>query len=181
MNNFDDIGLKLCRFQGTLFLLSAEKVACSSAVFIRRFMNSGYAARLDRNGIISEILNEESAFEEIETEYGKSNYGSEMYRSEELYWMGYIYRYWCYTKGKSSKEAYKVIKPGELRGLYLPYHSLDPAQAIERILEAKGLNEEDYTKRGVEIMRRIISEKTGNIRLANNQNHFSKTRGMKRP
>ena len=159
MNSFDDIGLKLCRFQGNLFSLSAEKVACSSAVFIRRFMNSAYAARLDHNGIISEILNEESAFEEVEAEYGRSSYGSEMYRTEELYWIGYIYRYWCYTKGKSSKEVYKVIKPSELKGLYLPYHSLDPAQAIERILEAKGLSEEDYTKRGVEIMRRIILEK----------------------
>lgn len=159
MNSFDDIGLKLCRFQGNLFSLSSEKTACSSAVFIRRFMNSGYAARLDRGGIISEILSEESAFEEIEAEYGSSNYGSEMYRSEELYWIGYIYRYWCYTKEKSSKEVYQVIKPGELRALYLPYHSLDPAQAIERILEAKGLNEEDYTKRGVEIMRRILLEK----------------------
>ena len=56
MNSFDDIGLKLCRFQGNLFSLSSEKNACSSAVFIRRFMNSGYAARLDRGGIISEIL-----------------------------------------------------------------------------------------------------------------------------
>jgi len=159
MNSFDDIGLKLCRFQGNLFSLSAEKVACSSAIFIRRFMNSDFASRLDRNGFISEILNEESAFEEIEAEYGKSDFGRETYRSEELYWIGYIYRYWCYTKGKRSKEVYKVIKPGELRGLYLPYHSLDPAQAIERILEAKGLSEEDYTKRGVEILRRIILEK----------------------
>jgi hypothetical protein len=39
----------------------------------------------------------------------------------------------------SSVQVYKVVKPKELRGLFLPYHTMDPAQAIERILEAKNL------------------------------------------
>lgn len=30
-----------------------------------------------------------------------------------------------------------MVKPKELRGLFLPYHTMDPAQAIERILETK--------------------------------------------
>ena len=51
------------------------------------------------------------------------------------------------------------MKPKELRQLYYPYHSLDPAQAIERILESKNLGEEDLTQKGVEILRRIMSEK----------------------
>lgn len=59
----------------------------------------------------------------------------------------------------TNQHSKKGIKPGEWRSLYFPYHSLAPAQGIERILEAKGLHEEDYTKRGVEIMRRIILEK----------------------
>ena len=47
----------------------------------------------------------------------------------------------------------------ELRDLYYPYHSLDPSQAIERILEAKGKLENDLTQRGVEILRSIINNK----------------------
>ena len=47
------------------------------------------------------------------------------------------------------------MKPEELEKLYFPYHSLDPEQAIERIMEAKGLKEEDEIARGVEIMRRV--------------------------
>ena len=44
-----------------------------------------------------------------------------------------------------------------LEKLFLPYHTLDPAQAIERILEAKGLcfDEESQLHRQYEIYKRI--------------------------
>ena len=48
------------------------------------------------------------------------------------------------------------MKPKDLRKLYYPYHSLDPAQAIERILEDSGSKEEDYTEKGVRILRGIL-------------------------
>ena len=38
---------------------------------------------------------------------------------------------------------------------FVDYHSLDPAQAIERIKEAKGILDEDDIKRGVEILREV--------------------------
>ena len=51
----------------------------------------------------------------------------------------------------------KIVKPKELRGLFLTYHTMDPSQAIERILEAKGLltDEETELKRQYEIFKRI--------------------------
>ena len=159
MNIMDDIGIRLCRIQGETFSLSIEKTKCSSAIFIRRFMNSSFASRLDNGGFVTEIFDPEIIFEELEYEYGTSDYGKEKYSTEELYWMGYIYRYWCYSRNLTSKQVYKIVKPKELRGLYFPYHSLDPKQAIDRILEAKDISESDYTKRGVEILRRIIEEK----------------------
>ena len=53
-----------------------------------------------------------------------------------------------------------MVKPKELRGLFLPYHTMDPEQAIERILEAKNLilDEESELKRQYEIFRRIRNE-----------------------
>lgn len=56
----------------------------------------------------------------------------------------------------NSKQVYKQMKAKELRQLYYPYHSLDPAQAIERILESNGSEEEDYTEKGVRILREIL-------------------------
>ena len=57
----------------------------------------------------------------------------------------------------TSARVYKIIKPKELRELFLPYHTLDPSQAIERILEAKGLllDEEAELQRQYEIFRKI--------------------------
>ena len=159
MRAFDETGLKLSRMQAELFVLSASKLECSSPIFLRRFMLSQVAARMDQDGFLYEACTADGILQEIEEEFGATNYGREKYSTEELYWMGYLYRYWSYTYEKSSKQVYKLMKPKELRGLYYPYHSLDPAQAIERILESKNLGEEDLTQKGVEILRRIMSEK----------------------
>ena len=120
-------------------------------------MNSQVAHRMDLGGFLFEACDTNQIFEEINTEFGESSYGKEKYYEAELYWIGYVYRYWSYTYQKTSKQVYKFIKPQELRSLYYQYHSLDPAQAIERILEAKGVNERDLTKRGVRIMRDLIN------------------------
>lgn len=156
MRKIDEIGLKLCKMQGEVFSSSVKKTNCSSLIFMRRFMNSQVAQRMDIGGFLFEACDVNQVFQEIEAEFGESSYGKEKYSGEELYWIGYIYRYWSYTYQMTSKQIYKLIKPKELRGLYYPYHSLDPAQAIERILEAKGLYETDFTERGVKIMREII-------------------------
>ena len=60
----------------------------------------------------------------------------------------------------SSAQVYRIVKPKELRDVYHPYHTLDPSQAIERILEAKGLpiTEEEELKRQYEIIKRIYNE-----------------------
>lgn len=158
MRKIDEIGLKLCKMQAEVFSASVKETNCSSLIFMRRFMNSGVAQRMDLGGFLFEACDVHQIIQEIETEFGESSYGKEKYSEAELYWIGYVYRYWSYTYQKTSKQIYKLIKPKELRGLYYPYHSLDPAQAIERILEAKDLNEKDFTARGVKIMRDIMKD-----------------------
>ena len=101
--------------------------------------------------------------ERIDEEYGPSNYGRVRYNSEELYWIGYIYRYYSYTYNKSSLQAYKTVKPKELRQFYLPYHTMSPEQAIERILEAHNLihNDEDELYRQYIILKRVREKGAG--------------------
>lgn len=156
MREMDDYGLKMCKYQGDLFRSSIGMVRCSSPIFLRRFMYSEVAVRMDSDGFLFESTNTADIINEIEGQFGESDYGKMKYSENELYWMGYLYRYWAYTKECSSKSIYKIVKPAELRELYFPYHSLDPAHAIERILEAKGIAfEQDMIKKGVEILRRI--------------------------
>lgn len=67
-----------------------------------------------------------------------------------------MYRYFSYTYDYSSSKVYKIVKPKELRGLFLPYHTMDTAAVIERILEAKGmlLDEEQELQRQYRIFKK---------------------------
>lgn len=139
MKKIDKDGLLLCELQAKTFEMSIDATEVSSEIFIRRFMNSQISKSIDSCEILETNMQAKDILERIEEQYGKSNYGSKRYTKNELYWIGYIYRYFSYTYEKSSVQIYKIVKPKELRALFLPYHTLDPSQAIERILEAKNL------------------------------------------
>ena len=139
MKKIDKDGLLLCELQAKTFEMSIDVTEVSSEIFIRRFMNSQISKSIDSCEILQTNMQAKDILERIEEQYGKSNYGSKRYTKNELYWIGYIYRYFSQTYEKSSVQIYKIVKPKELRALFLPYHTLDPSQAIERILEAKNL------------------------------------------
>ena len=160
MREIDTTGIGMCKIQAELFVTAASLCRSSSAIFIRRFMNSSVAKRMDKNDILSEANDVRTMIEEVEDEYGRSEYGTSHYSDEELYWIGYIYRYWAYTRGTSSRIIYKTANSSEMRKLFYPYHSLDPQVAIDRILEAKQLTDRKETlSYGVETMRRILKER----------------------
>lgn len=153
----DNEGLLLCKLQAEAFAQSIVRFECSSEVFVRRFMNSSIVKRMDDVSILQTNLQAQDILDRVEEEYGVSNYGTVKYPEDELYWIGYLYRYFSYTYEKSSLQVYKIVKPKELRGLFWGYHGLDSAQAIERILEAKNLNysEEGELQRQYQIFRLV--------------------------
>ena len=160
MRKISKDGLLLCKLQAEAFEKSIDKMDSSSEIFIRRFMKSEIAKRLDNESVLESNIQANDILELINEEYGISNYGSVKYTRNEIYWIGYIYRYFVSTYEMSSAQVYKIVKPKELRGLFLPYHTMDPAQAIERILEAKEMivDEEAELKRQYEIFKRIRKE-----------------------
>lgn len=157
MKKISKDGLLLCELQAEAFENSIDKTDTSSEIFIRRFMKSEIAKRFDNESVLESNIQPNDILELINEEYGISDYGSVKYKRNEIYWIGYIYRYFAFTYDISSAQVYKIVKPKELRGLFLAYHILDPAQAIERILEAKGMliDEEEELKRQYEVFRRI--------------------------
>ena len=160
MRKMNKQGLRLCDLQAKTFECSIEYTSVSSEIFIRRFMNSKTAKMLDNESVLQTNLHEKDFLSMIEEEYGPSEYGSVKYCHNEMFWIGYLYRYFCYIYELTSVQVYKIVKPKELRGLFLGYHSMDPAQAIERILEAKNLlfDEKSELKRQYEIYKRIRKE-----------------------
>ncbi len=157
MKIMDKDGFLLCELQAKAFELSLSFQNTSSEIFIRRFMYSKIAREMDSLAVLQTNIQEKDILDRIDEEYGKSDYGSLKYTSNELYWIGYLYRYYAYTYEKTSVQAYKMVKPKELRDLFFPYHTMDTAQAIDRILEAKGLAPDnvDEEKRQYEIYKRI--------------------------
>lgn len=159
MRKIDSIGLLLCDLQGEAFERSIELTETSSEIFMRRFMYSKTVKMLDNETIISSNMQAKDIVEMVTEEYKASKYGSVKYSREEMYWIGYLYRYFSYTYNKSSKQVYKIVKPKELRKLHPAYHTLGVDQAIERILEAKGINpQENELERQYAIFKRIREE-----------------------
>ena len=157
MRAIDKDGLLLCDLQAKTFELSIDKTELGSAVFVRRFMNSRAAKWMDNGGILASNIRPTDLLDLVEEEYGHSEYGSKKLTHDEMFWIGYVYRYFVYTYEKSSASIYRELKPKELRDLFLPYHTMDPAQAIERILEARGQQPDQGNdiKRQYQIFRKI--------------------------
>ena len=157
--------LLLCELQATAFENSIDKMNSSSEIFIRRFMKSKIAKSLDNESVLESNIQANDILQMIDEEYGVSNYGTVKYTHNEMYWIGYIYRYFAIVCDLTSSQVYKVIKPKELKGLFLPYHTMDPSQAVERILEAKGLLMDENTEleRQYEIFKRIRAQKTKKV------------------
>lgn len=160
MKKISKDGLLLCELQAETFEESIDKMDTSTEIFIRRFMKSKIAKRLDDESILEQNIQAKDILDLINEEYGVSDYGSVKYNRTEIYWIGYLYRYFSFTYELSSVQVYKIVKPKELRGLFLPYHTMDPAQAIERILEEKGMliDEKTELERQYEIFKRMRSK-----------------------
>ncbi len=160
MIKIDRDGLLLCELQAKTFEISLQYTGSSSDIFIRRFMNSKVAKSLDNREILQTNIQPKDILERIEEQYGHSEYGSVRYSENELYWIGFLYRYFSYTYALSSVQVYKIVKPKELREVFLAYHTMDTSQAIERILEAKNLllNDNEELNRQYEIFKKIRKE-----------------------
>lgn len=160
MKKISKDGLLLCELQAETFENSIDKIESSSEIFIRRFMKSEIAKRFDNESVLESNIQANDVLELVIEQYGASDYGSVKYTRNEIYWIGYIYRYFAFTYELTSAQVYKIVKPKELRGVFLPYHTMDPAQAVERILEAKGIltDENEELNRQYEIFKRIRRE-----------------------
>ena len=153
MKKLDSNEYSICRMQGRIFEASLNMTKSSSPVFIRRFMNSRIAFSFDDKSILSSAVDINSIFDLLEEEYGVTEYGSQKYSNNEMYWIGYIYRVLCFCYDKSSKTIMKLFPPTKIVKYYYIYHTFDPEYAAERMMEEANYVC-DYTVRGVELLKK---------------------------
>ena len=129
------IELQLCDIQGRLFKLSARR-GISSAEFIKVFMKSFTAKALDSSYNRMQWAGEEYLLEEVIDEAGdRFKDPGEVYSDELIYWIGYIYRYWHYVTGETSKEIYKQAPVKIMKKNYARLYMMIPEEVIELLKE----------------------------------------------
>ena len=128
--------ITLCDTQGQLFELAAEH-GYSSEAFIKAFMTSQVSADMDKEFHHVQWAGKAYILSRMEDELADQlTKDGEVYDKETLYWAGYIYRYWNFYTGESSREIYKQAPAKTMKVVYLMYHTMSPEMAIDRLKEA---------------------------------------------
>lgn len=146
MRPFDSNGLRLAEFQAKIFEKSVQRYACSSPIFLRRFLLSQVLKSLDKNESSFIAWSVDEALGEIERQFGPSDYGKEKYSPNALFWMGYLYRYLSYTREMDTRLLFHYFSYEQLNGLFFVYHTQDPEWCVKNLLELNGLSENIFDK-----------------------------------
>ena len=125
---------QLCDIQGRLFELAREN-GYDCPAFIQAFMNSRTAAALDDTYDRLQWAGEEYILEELNDEVGGLKKVGTLYSVEVMYWAGYLYRYWHYYTGESSKAIFQTAGAEILNDCWLGFHTLDVEMAIDDLKE----------------------------------------------
>ena len=125
---------QLCDIQGRLFEL-ALKNGYDCPEFIQALMNSRTAAALDDTYDRLQWAGEEYILEELNDEVGGLKKAGILYSVEVMYWAGYLYRYWHYYTGESSKAIFQTAGAETLNDCWLGFHTLDVEMAIDDLKE----------------------------------------------
>ena len=129
------IDLQLRDIQGRIFKLSVRR-GIKSAKFIKVFMKSATAKALDSTYNRMQWVGEEYLLEEVIDEaVDRFKKHGEVYSEELIYWIGYIYRYWHYVTGESSKEIIKLAPVKVMKQNYEWLYLMTPEEVIEILKE----------------------------------------------
>ncbi|MGM9764207.1 MAG: hypothetical protein ACI3ZQ_09335 [Candidatus Cryptobacteroides sp.] len=143
MKKFDHDGLILAEYQGKLFERSTE-LSCSTAVFLRRFLHSDHAKKLDTNDVAFLTLDVNEGIDSINNQFGESDYGKVKYSKSAMFWIGYMYRYLSYTRGVSTKFVMRLFPYRQLNDVYYSFHTQDPEWCVHSLLEMNDQSEDVF-------------------------------------
>ena len=139
--NLSSFEIQLCDIQGRLFEL-ALKNKLNITDFVEKFMNSETAAYFDLPYDRLQWAGEEYILENLQDEVSIESLEEPEYSIEEVYWIGYLYRFWHLYTGENSKEIYSQAPVELMQSCYLGFHTLDPKMAVYDLKEIYRQNQE---------------------------------------
>ncbi|HAL18193.1 MAG TPA: hypothetical protein DCO86_00995 [Spirochaetaceae bacterium] len=134
---FDKTGHSLSAIQARIFSRSAEE-GVPTYGFIKVFMHSEHARKLDDLSFLYGVGSEEDIYERTKSKVKPKKRGV-VYEEAVAHWIGYFYRAYCYLTMSSSKDAFHRIPPAFLMGVYEPYHTVDIAKAVQMVIQDRGI------------------------------------------
>ena len=134
MKALSALQIQLCDIQGRLFELALQK-GYDCPAFIRAFMESEVAARLDESYDRLQWAGEEYILAELNDTVGGLPCAGQTYGKEAMFWTGFTYRYWNYLTGEKSKAIYAQADAQTMNESYPGFHTLDVALAIDDLKE----------------------------------------------
>lgn len=156
MKKMSSRDFSLCRFQGKVFEKSLDYTNSSSLIFIRRFMLSSLAEKFDDKTILLLPTDANSCIDDLDEEYGKTNYGKTKLSKNEMFWIGYIYRAICILFNLSSKKVFSLFNAREIVKYYYVYHTFDIEEAAERMMENIGYEKKDINQEAYKLMKKLM-------------------------
>ncbi|MBR5337846.1 MAG: antitoxin [Lachnospiraceae bacterium] len=143
MREFDHDGLLLAEYQGKIFEKSTE-LKCSTAIFLRRFLHSDFVKKLDMNDVTSLTLDVNEGIDNIQSQFGETDYGKTKYSKGAMFWIGYMYRYLSYTREVTTKFVMNLFPHKQLNDVYYSFHTQDPEWCVRSLLEMNGQSEDVF-------------------------------------
>jgi hypothetical protein len=129
--------LAVCDAQGDLFEESQYDCECDAFDFITKFMNSEIAESLDKDLSLCHTWGVKQTGETLLSMVDVDRHSGEKYISRDcLRWVGYMYRYWVWWLGASSKTLIKEVPVDLACSMYNAYHTLDIEAAIIMFIRA---------------------------------------------
>ena len=132
------------------------KAGYNSEQFIKQFMTSSLAKELDSTYNRMQWAGEEYLLEEFADRCPNAPKDGKLYDNEVLYWAGYVYRYWHFLTGESSKDIYKQAPAETMNTNYLMFHCMDTELAIEDLKEIHQQKVKKRSKSGRKAMSDMI-------------------------
>ena len=134
LNQFE---LAVCDNQGLLFQDCQWDFEVDALDFVSEFMNSNVAKSMDNTLSPFHNTGTQQIGNSLLKECRIKSFIGEYVNSDILYWMGYIYRYWVWWLGESSKDIYSKADYETMSMLYSYYHTLSPELAILKLNKAR--------------------------------------------
>ena len=131
-NELNGFELTTCKIQGDLFsdCQYLEQYSCDAIDFVTKYMNSDIAADMDKDVATCHVWGTKQLYETFMSNTSVNKFDNALVDSRALEWVGYLYRYWVWWLGDSSKDLINNYPVKSLLESYTGLHTLDPKESI---------------------------------------------------